>query len=203
MEQNPSGGACTEPPPACSPTMAQLCSTSDTRAQRVHLAVPKFQVPRSCSAMARAEAAPGSCCLESRRQEPALPGAVGRRGKSPSSSEGTRGSGQTWGSPAPPGVTLACHSSVPSSKKGIPAMPLVPGYHLHLPLPPGLHIPAQIAVRGNPAALPWKPESLFLFLLGGVSLLLAFTGMHRFPVLDQHTAIKKWCHSIAGYVTTN
>lgn len=82
-------GSAQGPPPSCNPTVAQLCC-SRTRAQSVHLAVPKSQVPRSCSAMAQAEAGPGNCCcLESKRQEPALPVAVGTGGKSPSNKEGT------------------------------------------------------------------------------------------------------------------
>lgn len=40
--------------------------------------------------------------------------------------------------------------------------------------------PNRDCCGGKPAALPWKPASLFLFLLvlGGSSLLLVFTGMY-------------------------
>lgn len=63
-------------------------------------------------------------------------------------------------------------------------MPLVSGYHLHTPR------------TAHPNRLlwgkAWKAASSFLFLLvlGDISLLLALTGMYRFPLLDQHTAIK-------------
>lgn len=83
-------------------------------------------------------------------------------------------------------------------------MPLVSGYHLHLLAPPRVAHPNTDCCGGKPTALLWEPVSLFLFLLvlGGISLLLAFPGMYRFPLLDQHTAIKEH-HSIAGYVTAN
>lgn len=99
--------------------LLQLPCRSDPRAQRVHLAVPKCQVPRSWPWL---------------RMKQLLETAVAWRAK---------GRSQLclllWADVGRAPEVKREHGVV--GYKGIPAMPLVPGYHLHLPPTPRAALP--------------------------------------------------------------